>query len=124
MELNEIMRLIWQGLINVPRDAPEREEAIRAYGALGSRLGYTSPELVLVPRPDGYTEVRFKLGEGMIEVPIDIADWADLADEIKKRDSESVYIVNDKMNSIYYNIGDVDAAKRWLTEKAGELNIT
>jgi len=60
MELNEIMRLLWQALVNTPRDAPERDKAVRAYGALTSRLDYKPPANVLVLREDGFREFRHK----------------------------------------------------------------
>ncbi len=55
--------------------------------------------------------------------PQTIAEWADLGDDIKRKDAELSRITNEKVGSIYYNIGDVDAAKRWLIEKSGELGI-
>ena len=60
MELNEIMRLIWQSLSNVPKDAPEREKAIRALCALESHMNYTSPSIVMELNPDGYRHARLK----------------------------------------------------------------
>lgn len=138
MELSEIMRLIWQGLINLPQDAPEREETIGAFGALESRLGYTPPELLLVLRPDGYTDVKFvgeepevlRLGEEMIEVPLGrpfpktFGDWVDLAEAIKEKDQSLSPDVNENLGYIFTeDPAQSEDAKRWLVGKAGELGI-
>jgi len=58
--LDEIMRLIEQALFNIPEDAPEREETMRAWGALHSHLGYKAPAKIIVIKPDGYTTVKYK----------------------------------------------------------------
>lgn len=125
MELNEIMRLIWQGLINIPQDAPERGEAIRAYGALESRLDYTPPETLLTPRPGGYTVVEFTGGTTRL-FPQTYGDWVNLAEDIKdKVDTPEYAEINSKLGIIGgFEEGDAEEAKRWLIEKARELGIS
>jgi len=60
MEIDEIMRLIFQGLTNVPQKAPERDKAFRAFGALHSRMNFTSPDYIMEIKPDGFIKVRLK----------------------------------------------------------------
>ncbi|KKN34591.1 hypothetical protein LCGC14_0792310 [marine sediment metagenome] len=60
MELDEIMRLINQGLLNQPMDAPERNESFQALGALQSRIDYSTPGYILEIRPDGFTTMKIK----------------------------------------------------------------
>ena len=55
--------------------------------------------------------------------PETYGDWVNLSEDIKKADPESIHTVNEKMTTILHNIGDVDGAKRWLAEKAGELDV-
>lgn len=127
MELKEVMRLIWQGLINLPSDVPEREETIRAYGALTSNFGYMPPEYLLVPRADGYTDVKFATEVGGLErpVPQTYGDWVNLAESIKTAtpDLDTQYTTNLHLQEIAIEGPNQDAAKRWLVEKAGELGI-
>lgn len=59
MELNKIMRLIWQGLLNLPENAPEREKTIEAFGALESHLQYKMPNRLIRLQPDGYTKIEY-----------------------------------------------------------------
>ncbi len=58
MKLDEIMRLINQGLFNQSMDAPERDKSFRALGALQSRIDYTTPGYILEIRPDGFTRLN------------------------------------------------------------------
>lgn len=124
MEPNEIMRLIWQGLINVPDDVPEREEIIRAYGALESHLGYTQPGWLVILREDGYTEIRLA-GEAARPSPQTYGDWVNLAEDIKSAtpDPDTQFTTNLHLQEIAIEGPNQDAAKRWLAGKAIELGI-
>ena len=56
--------------------------------------------------------------------PKTMSEWADLCDKIKKRDPGVKPEADAALNDIYQDTGDVASAKRWLTLKAGELDIT
>ncbi len=60
MELDEIMRLINQGLLNQAMDAPERDESFRALGALQGCMDYTTPGYVMEIKPEGFTRLKIK----------------------------------------------------------------
>lgn len=127
MELKEIMRLILQGLTNTPVDAPERDEAMRAYGALTSHLDYTPPELLIVPRPDGYTDIRFAV-EAVDYPSRTYMGWVNLTEDIKDKISEEdpdYYETTHQLGIVAtLEEGNPEEAKRWLMQKAGELGIT
>lgn len=55
--------------------------------------------------------------------PQTYGDWVNLAEDIKIRDPDSAPTVNDRLNVICFEEGDVDAAKHWLVDKAHELGI-
>lgn len=69
-----------------------------------------------------------KLGSGELHKPFPITygDWVNLAEDIKASrpdDAQLWSTVNDRLNAILYETGNIDTAKRWLVEKAGELGI-
>jgi len=77
---------------------------------------------------------EIKLGGKMIEVPLGrpfpqtYMDWVNLAEDIKDRVGEDLpdyYEANRQLGIIStLEEGNPEEAKRWLTEKAGELGIT
>ncbi len=58
MDTDEIMRLISQALFNVPREAPERDMAHKAFGALTSKMNYKGPRYTIVLEEGGFTRLR------------------------------------------------------------------
>lgn len=70
---------------------------------------------------------REKSGFGELHRPFPetYSDWVNLAADIKERDPSLTPMVNGYMGIIAeITPGDVDDAKRWLVNKAGELGIT
>lgn len=63
-------------------------------------------------------------GAGRRPFPQTYGDWVDLAEDIKAKDPDSAPIVNDRLNVVCFESGDIDSAKRWLVQKAGELGIS
>jgi len=56
--------------------------------------------------------------------PTTYGDWVTLAEDIKTADPSLIYRVNYNLGLIQRELPGADDAKRWLTRKAGELNIS
>lgn len=66
---------------------------------------------------------RSYLDEGRI-FPKSYGDWITLAEDIKTADPSLTSMVNYELGLIQQELPGADDAKRWLTRKAGELNIS
>ncbi len=67
--------------------------------------------------PQGY------MPEGRRPSPKTYGDWVSLAEDIKAKDPDLSYLVNNHLLQISDNTCEAEEAKRWLVSKAGELGI-
>lgn len=101
-------------IVNKIRDiAADEGGHFRFFETLHSRLQISTAHL----QPSTVGKRRF---------PQTYDDWVSLAYDIKEKDKkiDTWAKVYECLNSIAFDEPDIDDAKRWLVDKAGELGIT
>ncbi len=131
----EHSRAITRLLAARPPFSPERKRAKEVLGRMSEPMGIgSSPDPTESCSIDNWGQCQQMVckyhgtchKEAMLQprpFPETYGDWVSLAEDIKAKDPDLSYLVNNHLLQISGNTDEAEEAKRWLTRKAGKLGI-